>query len=60
VTAVKIINLSRARKQRARVKNAAQGTQNAAKSGQTKAEKQITKHVADKAARDLDGHKRED
>ena len=53
-----VINLNRAKKA-ALVKAAkVQADANAAKFGQTKAEKQAQKKRAEKAARDLDGHAR--
>lgn len=54
-----IVNLARAKKQAAR--NAARVTAdaNAAKFGRTKAERARDQAQADKAARDLDSHRRE-
>ncbi len=54
-----IINLRAARKAKDRVKARATGDENAAKFGRTKAEKDLTRAKAEKAARDLDGAKRE-
>ena len=56
----KITNLTQFRKQKARLKKRAQGDENAAKFGRSKAEKTLAQHAADKARRDLDGHLRED
>ena len=54
----KPINLNRARKARDRAAKKARGDENAARFGRTKAEKSLERARADKAARDLDGHKR--
>ncbi|WP_375690549.1 DUF4169 family protein [Pseudooceanicola sp. LIPI14-2-Ac024] len=54
-----VVNLNRARKQQDRVKKRAQADENAVKFGRTKAEKQADTARADKAARELDGHKRD-
>ncbi|NEY91347.1 DUF4169 family protein [Tabrizicola oligotrophica] len=54
-----IINLRTARKARDRDRTRAQGDENAAKFGRTKAEKDLEKARAEKARRDLDGHERE-
>ena len=53
------INLNRFRKQKVRAEKKARADENAVKFGRTKAEKDLDKAQADKAARDLDGHKRE-
>lgn len=55
-----IINLRTARKQAARKAARQQGTENAAKSGLTKAERTLQQAKADQAARHLDGHRRSD
>jgi hypothetical protein len=55
-----IVSLKRVRKQKARDAKDARASQNRAKFGQTKAEKQKTKADAERAARDLDGHKRQE
>jgi len=55
----KPISLSQARKARDRVKKRTQADENAAKFGLTKAEKNRSRAHAEKAARDLDAHKRE-
>ena len=55
----KIVNLNRARKERARTEKRAQGDANAARHGQSKAQKAKARAEADKARRDLDGHKLE-
>ena len=52
-----IINLRRARKQRARQDADEQAQQNRIAFGRTKAERQLTKAERDKAARSLDGHR---
>lgn len=54
-----IVNLKAARKARERDAARLQADANAAKFGRTKAEKARDKAVAAKAARDLDGAKRE-
>lgn len=53
------VNLNRVRKEKAREERKAQADANAAKFGRTKAEKSRDKAETDKAARHLDGHKRE-
>ena len=53
------INLGKVRKARARADRKASADENAVKFGRTKAEKQIARARAEKAARDLDGKKRE-
>jgi hypothetical protein len=53
------VNLNRFRKQKARAEKKARADENAVKFGRTKAEKDLDKAQADKAARDLDGHKRD-
>ncbi len=55
----KIVNLNKARKSRARDEARKQADANAIKFGLTKAEKDKDRAEADKATRDLDGHKRE-
>ena len=54
------INLNRARKERARAEKRQRADENAAKFGRSKAEKRAEAERAAKAARDLDGHKREE
>lgn len=56
----KVVNLSRARKSRARDDKRAKADANAAKFGRTKAERDAAAQTAEKAARHLDQHKRED
>ncbi|MEZ5676217.1 protein of unknown function [Thalassovita litoralis] len=53
------VNLNRFRKEKARADKKARADENAVKFGRTKAEKQRDRATADKAARDLDGKKRE-
>ena len=53
------INLNRARKAREKVKKRAEADENAVKFGRTKAEKNRDRVAAEKAARDLDGKRRE-
>ena len=55
----KPVNLNRFRKQKARDEKRAQGDANAVKFGQTRQEKTRVRAEQEKAARDLDGHKRE-
>ena len=54
-----IINLRQVKKQAARKAARASADANAAKHGRTKAERVLEKTRTDKAAKDLDGHKRE-
>ena len=54
-----VINLRAARKAKQRQQGRALADQNAAKHGRTKAEKALESARAEKAARDLDGAKRE-
>lgn len=54
-----IVNLRQAKKQAARKAARAEADANAAKFGRTRAERQQQKAQADKAARDLDGHRRD-
>ena len=54
-----IVNLRQAKKQAARKAARAQGNENAVKFGLTRAERDRQKAQADKAARDLAGHKRD-
>ena len=56
----KIVNLTRARKSRARDDKRQKGDANSAKFGRTKAERDGTAREAAKAAQHLDQHKRED
>lgn len=56
---MKVVNLNQARKAKARAEKRARADENAVKFGRTKSEKKIEKAEADKAKRDLDGHKRE-
>ncbi len=55
-----VVNLRSAKKQAARKAARAKGDENAAKFGQTKAERDLQKAQTEKTARDLDGHKRDD
>jgi hypothetical protein len=54
-----IVNLGRAKKQAARVAARAKGDENAARFGQTKAQRLLDKSRAEKATKDLDAHRRE-
>ncbi|PWK62441.1 DUF4169 family protein [Roseicyclus mahoneyensis] len=56
----KVVNLTRARKTRARDDKRQKADANAAKFGLTKAERATQAQAADKAARHLDAHRRED
>ncbi len=53
------INLNKVRKDRARAEAKVRADRNAVAFGRTKAEKDAAKIRAEKAARDLEGHKRE-
>ncbi|WP_372885676.1 DUF4169 family protein [Shimia sp.] len=53
------VNLNRFRKQKARAEKQARADQNAVKFGRSKAEKTRDRAQADKAARHLDGHRRD-
>ena len=55
-----IVNLRMIKKQAARKAARAKADENAAKFGQTKAERTLAKARAQKAARELDAHKRDD
>lgn len=55
-----IVNLRTKRKEAARKAARVRADANAAKFGQTKAERDLAKARADKTARDLDGHKRDE
>lgn len=52
-----IVNLRRARKQRARQEAEQQAQQNRVAFGRTKAERSLTQAERDKAARTLEGHR---
>lgn len=54
-----IINLRKARKQRERAAKDEEAAQNRVTHGRTKAEKKLTGAKAEKAAGDLEAHKRE-
>lgn len=54
-----LVNLRTAKKQAARKAARSVADANAAKHGRTKAERDLEKARAEKAARELDGHKRE-
>ncbi|MEP4196057.1 MAG: DUF4169 family protein [Aliishimia sp.] len=56
---MKVVSLNKARKAKAQDDKKARADQNVAAFGRTKAEKQNAQAQADKAARDLDGHKRD-
>ncbi len=55
----KVINLRAARKSAARDAARAAGDANAAKFGRSKAQKRVEEADADRAARHLDGHRRD-
>jgi hypothetical protein len=55
----KVTNLNRVRKAKARAEKRAKGDENAVKFGRTRAEKELDHARAEKAARDLDGHRKE-
>lgn len=52
-----IVNLNRARKQKARAGRKAQAAENRVRFGRTKAERETAKATADKAERDIAGHR---
>jgi hypothetical protein len=52
------VNLNRYRKTKARAEDKARADRNAVAFGRTKAEKDLARAQAEKAARDLDGKKR--
>lgn len=54
-----IVNLRTARKQKARAEARATAAENAARHGQSKAERTLQAAKAEKAARTLDGHRRD-
>ena len=54
----KVVNLRRARKRRTREEKAKAGDANAARCGVSKAEREARGKEAQRAARDLDGHRR--
>ena len=54
-----IVNLRKARKNKARAAKRGKADANAAKFGRGKAEKRLGEAAAEKAERDLSGHKRE-
>jgi hypothetical protein len=54
-----VVNLRTAKKQAARKAARSVADANAAKHGRTKAERELEEARAEKAARELDGHKRE-
>lgn len=54
-----IVNFNKQRKAAERTKKKAQGNENAVKFGRTKAEKSLDQARTAKAARDLDGKKRD-
>ena len=56
----KIVNLNRARKDKARNAARARGDANAAKHGRTKAQRTLEAAQADKARAALDAHRREE
>ena len=55
-----IVNLNRLRKARARAVDRTQADANAAKFGRSKAEKDLVMARAEKAARDLEAHRRDE
>ncbi len=56
----KVINLNKARKERARVEKRARADENAVLHGRSKAEKSRDRAEVEKASRDLDGHRRDE
>lgn len=55
----KVTNLNRFRKEKARSEKRAKGNENAVKFGRTKAQKDLERARAEKAARDHGGHETE-
>lgn len=55
-----VVNFNRARKARAKETAKAQAAENRVRFGRTKADRSLEAARADKAARELEGHKRED
>ena len=55
-----VVNLNRFRKEKARADRRAEADANAAKHGRTKAQKLVEKADTDRAAKHLDGVKRDD
>ena len=55
----KPVNLGRYRKEKARAEKKARADENAVRFGRTKAERDLEKARADKAASDLDGHRKD-
>lgn len=55
----KLTNLNQFRKQKARGEKRARADENAVKFGRTKAQKELERARAEKAARDLEGHEKE-
>lgn len=55
-----VVNLNKARKARDKAQAKAGARENRAKFGRTKVEKDVSRALADKADRSLDGAKRED
>ncbi|MEN9062953.1 DUF4169 family protein [Ponticoccus litoralis] len=53
------VNLNRFRKEKARAEKRRAGDENAAKHGRSKAERALDAARAEKARRDLDGHRQE-
>ena len=53
----RVTNLNQFRKRKARDRDRTTADENAVKFGRTKAQKKLDRAQADKAARDLDGHK---
>lgn len=56
---VRPVNLNRYRKQKARAADKARADENAARSGRSRLDKDQDRAQADKASRDLDGHKQD-
>lgn len=56
----KVTNLNKFRKEKARAAKKARADENIVKFGRTKSEKSLEQAKADKARRDIDGHKRDE
>ena len=54
-----VVSLARTRKERERLKKRVEADANAAKFGRTKAQRALEDQTAEKARRDLDGHRKD-
>ncbi len=58
MTDVRVVNLNKARKARAKTEARAKADENAARFGRTKSQRQAEEQAATKASRTLDAHRR--